>query len=159
MIPDLLRKLRDRNVAISLDNNDLKVKFNGALLPDDLMEEIRGHKELLLEYLGRQSGDLVTTKIKPAKRSNCYPLSSSQYILWLLNQIEGGKKAYHLPGAYVFDGNLNRRALERAVDSLLERHEILRTVFREDESGEIRQFINSAEKAGISGEAGGARNY
>ena len=36
---------------------------------------------------------------------------------------------------------MNVVALEQAINTLIGRHEILRTVFREDEQGEVRQFI------------------
>ncbi|WP_207622477.1 condensation domain-containing protein, partial [Niastella koreensis] len=54
---------------------------------------------------------------------------------------ETGNIAYNIPGAYVFEGQLDRQALELSFSSLIDRHEILRTVFREDEHGEVRQFI------------------
>ena len=39
---------------------------------------------------------------------------------------------------------------EKPFDSLIDRHEILRTVFREDESGEIRQWVLEGEDLGFS---------
>ncbi len=79
-------------------------------------------------------------KLPPAVH---YALSSSQKRFWVLSQFEEGSIAYNMPAVYVFQGDLNSLFLEQAFTRLLARHEILRTVFKEDESGEIRQFIYS----------------
>ncbi len=78
-----------------------------------------------------------------------YPLSSSQRRLWVLSQLEQGNIAYNMPGAYVFEGELDIASLEYAFTTLIERHEILRTIFKEDETGEIRQYIRPPDNAGF----------
>jgi amino acid adenylation domain-containing protein len=89
--------------------------------------------------------------ISPAPAtSSGYPLSSSQYRLWILSQFEEGNIAYNVPAAYVFEGYMDRSALEFSFNTLIERHEILRTVFRKNEEAEIRQFILSREETGFS---------
>ncbi|NQX43688.1 non-ribosomal peptide synthetase, partial [Pedobacter steynii] len=70
-----------------------------------------------------------------------YVLSSSQRRLWILSQFEDGNIAYNMPGVYVFEGDLNIEALEQSFLALIERHENLRTIFREAENSEVQQFI------------------
>jgi amino acid adenylation domain-containing protein len=76
-----------------------------------------------------------------------YELSSSQRRLWILSQFEEGNIAYNMSGMYVFEGVLDRPSMNFAFSALTARHEILRTVFRHDEKGRIRQFILSPEDA------------
>ncbi|MGF6848998.1 amino acid adenylation domain-containing protein/non-ribosomal peptide synthase protein (TIGR01720 family) [Chitinophaga sp. W3I9] len=83
--------------------------------------------------------------IQPAAVQPHYALSSAQRRLWVLCQFEDGNMAYNMPGAYILKGALNRDALENAFNQLITRHESLRTVFREQDGGEIRQFILSPE--------------
>lgn len=78
-----------------------------------------------------------------------YPLSAAQSRLWVLSQFEQSKIAFNQPSMYVFEGNLDRAALEYAFSRVIERHESLRTVFREDERGEIKQYILAPEDAGF----------
>jgi amino acid adenylation domain-containing protein len=78
-----------------------------------------------------------------------YPLSSSQRRLWIVSQFEEANIAYNIPGVYVLEGALNTAALSGAFDRLIKRHETLRTVFNEDEQGNTRQFIISAEDTGF----------
>lgn len=88
--------------------------------------------------------------IQPAAHQNAYPLSAPQQQLWVLNQIEEGNASYHIPGMYVFEGNLNRAALDYAFSQLIERHDILRTVFREDEQGAVKQYILTKNEINFS---------
>ncbi|MVT11422.1 non-ribosomal peptide synthetase [Chitinophaga tropicalis] len=96
------------------------------------------------------AGKSAFTAISPAPVQPHYPLSSSQRRIWMLCQLEGSSTAYNMPGAFVFEGALDRTALSYALSTLVARHESLRTVFRETEAGEIRQFILQPEMAGIS---------
>ncbi|MFN8886832.1 MAG: condensation domain-containing protein, partial [Cyclobacteriaceae bacterium] len=74
-----------------------------------------------------------------------YPMSSAQRRLWVLSQFEEGSIAYNIHAAYSFVGNLDKTALEYSFSRLFDRHEILRTVFREDDGGEIKQFVLEAK--------------
>jgi amino acid adenylation domain-containing protein len=57
------------------------------------------------------------------------PLSYSQELLWLLSQVFGDGVAYNVPGAYRLQGPLDLDLLQRALDALIDRHEILRTTY------------------------------
>jgi amino acid adenylation domain-containing protein/non-ribosomal peptide synthase protein (TIGR01720 family) len=87
--------------------------------------------------------------ISPVATGVNYSLSSSQHRLWILSQFEEGNIAYNMPGAYIFEGDLNHAALEYSFATLIERHESLRTIFKEDEQGEIKQFIKLPEEIGF----------
>lgn len=78
-----------------------------------------------------------------------YPLSAAQSRLWVLSQYEQGKIAFNQPSVFVFEGNLDRAALEYAFSKVIERHESLRTVFRQDGRGEIGQYILAPEALGF----------
>ena len=57
------------------------------------------------------------------------PLSYAQQRLWFLHELEGRSGEYHVPEGFRLRGELDRAALERAVGTLVERHESLRTRF------------------------------
>ena len=81
--------------------------------------------------------------IVPIPRDGPLPLSFAQQRLWFLAQMEGVSAAYNVPGALRLSGRLDRAALRRALDRIVERHEMLRTTFV-TVSGEPRQRINAA---------------
>ena len=78
-----------------------------------------------------------------------YVLSSAQRRLLVLSQFEGANEAYNMASVYVIQGALHIEALRSSFFALLARHEILRTVFREDVTGMIRQFIMPANQCGF----------
>jgi len=96
----------------------------------------------------RQSRGLAFTGLSPAAGQTDYPLSSSQRLFWIACQFEQANIAYNMPGIYQFEGDLAPLSLEYAFSALVERHESLRTVFRENEKGEVRQFILTPREAG-----------
>ncbi|MET3037842.1 amino acid adenylation domain-containing protein, partial [Chryseobacterium sp. NRRL B-14859] len=64
-----------------------------------------------------------------------YPLSSSQRRLWLMSGFSGASGAYNIPAVFRISGDLDINSLKKSYFSLLSRHEILRTVFRETIDG------------------------
>jgi amino acid adenylation domain-containing protein/FkbH-like protein/thioester reductase-like protein len=81
--------------------------------------------------------------IEPAARDDLAPLSSGQRSLWFIDRLEGGAAAYRIPLRVRLHGDLNRDALQTALDALLSRHEVLRTSFVEIDA-EPWQCIASA---------------
>ncbi|MEM9291678.1 MAG: amino acid adenylation domain-containing protein [Acidobacteriota bacterium] len=61
------------------------------------------------------------------------PLSHAQERLWFLDQLVPGSSAYNLPMALRLLGALEVATLDRALATVVERHEALRTIFRESE--------------------------
>jgi amino acid adenylation domain-containing protein len=57
-------------------------------------------------------------------------LSFAQQRLWFLEQLGAAGRAYHMPVALSLRGELDRDALVRALDRIVERHEALRTTFQ-----------------------------
>jgi FkbH-like protein len=56
-------------------------------------------------------------------------LSFAQQRLWFLNQLEPESAAYHVPIAVHLNGFLDVDALQHALQTIIQRHEILRTTF------------------------------
>jgi amino acid adenylation domain-containing protein len=82
----------------------------------------------LLLRLAREN-DSGTDRIRPRAEGPA-PLSFGQERLWLLNQLDSSVAAYNVTTALRL-GRLDAAALERALGSLVRRHETLRTTFAE----------------------------
>jgi amino acid adenylation domain-containing protein len=81
--------------------------------------------------------------------SESYAISDAQRRLWVLSQFEGGSVAYNMPSQIELDGDYDIESFKLAIEATIERHEILRTVFKEDDKGEVRQWILSKEDLGF----------
>ncbi|WP_400193668.1 amino acid adenylation domain-containing protein [Hymenobacter sp. B81] len=78
--------------------------------------------------------------IVPAPALPHYPLSHAQMRLWVLQQLDEQQTSYNVPSAFRLRGPLDLALLEASFRGLLQRHEILRTVFRLID-GEPRQVV------------------
>ncbi|RKT54238.1 non-ribosomal peptide synthetase [Saccharothrix australiensis] len=78
---------------------------------------------------------------RAARRPERLPLSPGQERLWFLDQLEGPTSTYNVPFAIRLSGALDVPALESAVRDLVGRHEILRTVFDDDEGVPFQRVL------------------
>ncbi len=99
-------------------------------------------RELLEMMLLEQGVDLSQVLIVPQSReNNTFPLSFSQQRLWFLDKLEPGSPLYNIPAVLRLKGNLNISALEQSFQEVIKRHEVLRTIFSE-ENGEAVQVVS-----------------
>lgn len=149
---DLINKIAEAGILLDIVDGELKLFSGKSDIDADLIAEIKSQKEKIRIYL-LESGTLQLTKQQVSKIPVCpesenYPVSDGQRRLWVLNQFEQDSAAYNM----VFSKTVEIKEVDifkMAVNSVLLRHEILRTVFKEDENGELRQVILSPEMLGF----------
>ncbi|MEO1624116.1 MAG: amino acid adenylation domain-containing protein, partial [Bacteroidota bacterium] len=78
-----------------------------------------------------------------------YALSPAQRRLWVLNQFQDTRTAYNVSGSLRIEGDLQPAVLEKALWDLIDRHEILRTNFIQQDN-EARQRIHKVEDFGFA---------
>lgn len=100
--------------------------------------------ELLDALLAQQGADVgaSTPTIEVRARPDRIPLSFSQELIWMLDRATPGLTAYNMPMARRLSGPLDAAAVERALTSIVARHEILRTRLPARE-GEPEQVIDA----------------
>ncbi len=101
--------------------------------------------EELATYISR-ADESIYNSIKVVKRSvnfptGCYPVSSAQMRLYLLNQLEGMNTSYNISGVFKIAGQLDKNKFEKVVKDLIKRHDAFRTSF-EMIDGEVIQRIH-----------------
>src|SRR6266576_3542296 len=69
------------------------------------------------------------------------PLSFSQQRLWLIDQIEPASDGYNLPIVLRLTGEIDPGRLEKSLNEIVRRHEVLRATFQ-SERGELVQVIS-----------------
>ena len=98
----------------------------------------------LAEHIQKQTGGLSLPPITVQKRPDRIPLSYSQERLWFIDRLEGTIQ-YHIPAVLRLKGKLNNDALIKSMQTIVDRHEVLRTVIYEDE-GKGYQSVNENVK-------------
>ena len=72
---------------------------------------------------------LQTSSIQPVERGKHLALSCGQQRLWVIDQHDMGSPVYNIPTDVRLAGCLNIHALEKSLNEIIRRHEILRTTF------------------------------
>jgi amino acid adenylation domain-containing protein len=97
---------------------------------------------VILKELQTGSG-LKLPAIVPLNRQDDIPLSWAQERLWFVNQLEGESGAYTVDLTMRLLGNLNVKALEKAFQAIIQRHEPLRTQFKLKDNKPIQAIAPS----------------
>ncbi|MBV1871177.1 MAG: amino acid adenylation domain-containing protein [Gammaproteobacteria bacterium] len=126
----LLTMLGDAGIKLWVEEGELRFRAPKGALTPGLRDQIVSHKPELIQFLQQsRSGEVVKQrKIEAVSRSVPLPLSFGQERLWFLSQLEKDSSAYHIPILLELNGVMKPARLEAALDALIDRHEILRTV-------------------------------
>jgi amino acid adenylation domain-containing protein len=94
----------------------------------------------LEEHL-QQRAVAARTPLVVQRRPQRPPLSFAQRRLWFLTQLEGAQSTYNSPITLALNGRVDADALRRAFLDVIDRHEVLRTVFPTGPDGEPYQHV------------------
>jgi len=137
-----------RPAAPQLESRDHENQ-NASESHEDLSPERLELLALLVqeETGGVADGQIITGHQEPGKdaiqrrsSNHAIPLSFSQQRLWFLDRLEPGSLLYNVLLAVRIEGNLDIAALKKACETVVARHEVLRTIFV-DVDGEPTQRV------------------
>ncbi|MEV0296722.1 non-ribosomal peptide synthase/polyketide synthase [Nocardia sp. NPDC050710] len=83
----------------------------------------------LIEGAGGSDGDATILPLRARPRPPLVPLSPAQQRIWFLNRFERAGAGYNMPFVVRIRGDVDVVALRRAIGDVVERHEVLRTLF------------------------------
>ncbi len=113
--------------------SQLRKKLGISIPVRTLFENPRVHD--FVNAVERLQGTLSDARLPPLvviPRTGKLPLSFTQQQLWLLDQLDPGNPAYNMPFALKIEGELDVTAFNQAFTTIIERHEVLRSNFREE---------------------------
>ena len=127
---ELMERLGRLDVRFSLDGERLNCNAPKGALTPELRAELGQHKEAI-KLLLRQaaSAAALSEEIPKLPRGGPLPVSHSQQRVWFLRQMDPDSTAYNVAGALELIGKLDGDALERAISTIMTRHEIVRSRF------------------------------
>src|SRR5262249_17977417 len=112
----------------------------GMELPIRALFEAPTIADLVLYLKNQDQAPKAQLPLALRQRPERLLLSHAQQRLWFINQLEGTSTEYNMPEALRLRGELDLEALERAINAIVARHEVLRTHFA-DVDGEPVQIV------------------
>ncbi|WP_245998779.1 condensation domain-containing protein, partial [Nocardia pseudobrasiliensis] len=93
-----------------------------------------------------------TVALGGVRRPERLPLSLAQRRMWFLNRFDqaDGSVAYNLPFALRLSGELDTDALSDALDDVILRHEVLRTIYPETPEGPAQVILPPDTRLGVT---------
>ncbi|MET0462893.1 MAG: amino acid adenylation domain-containing protein, partial [Chitinophagaceae bacterium] len=145
---DLIGEANAAGVRLNYENGQLSVGIKkNTNVSQEILDKLKASKTNLLSYYKKYKAAVISTPgtsvIPVYSDGGKILLSPSQERLWFIDQLEGSV-AYHIPMILQLDGKVDIDALEATFRSVVRRHEILRTVYVE-ENGVVEQQVISWE--------------
>jgi thioesterase domain-containing protein/acyl carrier protein len=127
---ELLVELFQRGVKLWVEDDQLCIKAPKGVLTGELRDSLVEHKPEILALLQKSlNANTANQTILPISRDADQPLSLAQQRLRSLDLLLPDTSVYNLPLAFRLTGVLDVAAMEKSVEEIARRHEILRTTF------------------------------
>jgi len=129
-VHDLLKRLQQAGVILSLEGQQLRVRAPEGVLSQEMLAEIKAGKESIIAFIRQhRHGKTWLDDIEPAEKREYYILSPVQKRLFFIQQLDKESYAYNMTGVLEVAGKCDKERLEQVFRGLVSRHESLRTVF------------------------------
>ncbi|MCK8524318.1 amino acid adenylation domain-containing protein [Aquimarina sp. D1M17] len=140
---ELLLKLKELDVNIRVEDNNLKLSVPEGFKQEGIIEEIKKNKIDLINYFHMNEKMKVNaTDIPKLESLEPVALTPPQARLFVLQGMAEDSNVYNIPFACELNGALNISKLEVAFEKLIKRHDSLRTHFVLNDNYEPRQIVN-----------------
>ncbi|HHL32320.1 MAG TPA: hypothetical protein ENJ41_07005, partial [Oceanospirillales bacterium] len=125
---------------------EIRAKYKLELSIKTLFEskDLQALSQLIEECLAHKVNYNYRTLIEPRPNpSNSLKPSFAQQRLWFIDQMDGGSAHYNMVSALRMRGDFKRNVAQAAFTRIIQRHEILRTVYIDTDDG-LLQVINNS---------------
>ena len=135
---EFLASLRQLNIDVFVEGDRLHCKAPEGTITPELRAALTQHKPALITLLRQNppashASSPIARLSRPAQSDpsgqRSLPLSFAQQRLWFLDQLVPENPFYNMPAAVQLQGHLNLKALQQAINAIVQRHETLRTTF------------------------------
>jgi amino acid adenylation domain-containing protein len=142
----LLQELVQNNVKLTVKEDKLLCQLPAGGIDDSLLVLLKQHRDEIKEIIQTMRKSRLTRPSIQKRKDASSPgvLSYMQQRLWVLDQLEGSAH-YNISNALLLEGELDADILQKVFNSIIERHEIIRTVYAVDENGEPAQIVQSVQ--------------
>ena len=130
-IQEFLTELSEQDIRLWLEDDRLRCNAPQDVFTAALRDKLTERKAEIIAFLAQTclAPGSPSEVIPSAPRDGALPLSFNQQGLWFIDQLEGHLATYHQSFAVSLKGSLKVDILERSLQEVVRRHEILRTTF------------------------------
>ena len=149
-VRELEARLRGQDIRLWAQDGKLRYAAPRGRLTPELRQLIVERKREILEDL-TATGDGTPPRRSPIGRRGSAgqaPLSFAQQRIWFMDQLSPGNTAFNVPRVFRLVGPLDLGALQTALNRVIERHTVLRTVYR-CAAGEVCQTVRAGAELRI----------
>ncbi len=138
----LIARMRAAGIQFQLKEGKLVTRAPHGAITEALSQSIRENRDAIVDFLRRRE-EAAAVRTSPMTRqlSMTPPLSYAQKRLWLIDRMGNAGASYNLPAAIQINGPLDADAMEHAFASIIERHEILRTIYLEQAGDAVCRVV------------------
>lgn len=138
----LLQQCTERGIRLTLVDGSVKVNAPKGTLTPELVNLLREHKETLQQELAMRFAASTSKSVATQQHD---VLSFNQHRLWFIDYLGGGSNYLNLPASFLLQGPCNVRALKQALRQIVERHQVLRTVYSLDNGEPKPRLLSSGD--------------
>ena len=129
-IEELLKDLESLGIRLRTEGDRLVIKAPRDVVTAEVRETLKDRKKEIVEFLANRLEASRPPPLVPIDRNQKLPLSYAQQRMWYLDQLQqDAGSVYTIASAFRFSELLDVALLRRAINALVERHEVLRTRF------------------------------
>jgi len=148
IMKETLISLIKKGVRLSVAQDKLIVDGNISSIDPETKLFIKDNRDAIIRFI-LDRDKTSQQRIPKRDQSQPAPLSYSQQRLWFLDQLNGGSSQYNMSAPYRICGTPNLEVVQQAIDTIVARHEVLRTLYLQDEQGIALQQIQAAGRVDI----------
>lgn len=128
-VVEFISELQAKDIKLGLEGGKLKINAPEGILTDEMVSRLKTHKPEIIEFLQSVKLNNQPPLVRVPRQARM-PLSFAQQRLWFLDQLSHDAR-YNMAGSFNISGHLNIDILRKTFETIVCRHELLRTSFME----------------------------
>jgi amino acid adenylation domain-containing protein len=147
---ELLVLTNELGISLYLKEGNLAIRSQKGSLTHELKSAIKDKKSEIIALLSEVRGGQPNGKAEGSNKSlltkrgqTQSALSYAQQRLWFLDQFEKNSSDYNMPIPLRISGSFDLDIVQKAIKAIIERHEVLRTVYLNREGEPYQQVKQS----------------
>lgn len=146
-IKQIITRLRELGITVYLDNGKLKTRSAPGAINGEVKKLIGENKDRIIEFLTllADNSEPLEEILPRTSTEESLPLSYAQQRLWLIDRMNGGSAEYNMPIKLRVRGKIDIQLAEQALTSIIQRHQVLRTVYFEKNGQPLQKVLDDFE--------------